>query len=50
MGYELFTTNVDPGKHAGGVEREKRSFKTLESFFPRSTSARRVESIDTRGA
>jgi hypothetical protein len=35
MGYELFTTNVDPGKHAGGVEREKRSFKNARIFFPK---------------
>jgi integrase len=32
-GQSYFASKVDPEKHAGGVEREKRSFKTLEPFF-----------------
>ena len=32
-GESYFATKVDPGKHAGGVERERRSFKTLIPFF-----------------
>ena len=28
-----FATKIDPEKHAGGVDREKRSFKALEPFF-----------------
>jgi integrase len=30
---DYFKSKVDPEKHAGGVEREKRSFKTLEPYF-----------------
>jgi integrase len=32
-GTAYFNGKVDPYKRAGGVEREKRSFKTLKSFF-----------------
>jgi len=28
-----FVSKIDPDKHAGGVDREKRSFKWLEPFF-----------------
>jgi hypothetical protein len=28
-----FANFVDPEKHAGGIDREKRSYKTLEPFF-----------------
>jgi integrase len=28
-----FESKIDPEKHAGGVDREKRSFKALEPFF-----------------
>src|SRR5262245_33315244 len=28
-----FKSKIDPEKHAGGVDREKRSFKTLKPFF-----------------
>ncbi|HEY2920939.1 MAG TPA: site-specific integrase [Candidatus Binatia bacterium] len=30
---EYFAKKVDPEKHAGGVEREKRSYETLKPFF-----------------
>jgi hypothetical protein len=30
---EYFAKKVDPDKHAGGVERERRSYKTLKPFF-----------------
>src|SRR5262249_20424182 len=30
---EYFAKKVDPEKHAGGVEREKRSYKALKPFF-----------------
>jgi integrase len=32
-GTDYFDGKVDPDKRAGGVEREKRSFKTLKAFF-----------------
>ena len=32
-GKSYFATKVDPEKHAGGVEREGRSFKPLSRFF-----------------
>ena len=32
-GADYFNGKVDPDKRAGGVEREKRSFKTLKLFF-----------------
>ncbi len=32
-GADYFKSKVDPHKRAGGVEREKRSFKTLKTFF-----------------
>ena len=28
-----FESKIDPEKHAGGIDREKRSFKTLKPFF-----------------
>jgi len=30
---DYFKNKIDPEKHAGGVEREKRSFKTLAPYF-----------------
>ena len=33
FGTTYFNGKVDPDKRAGGVERERRSFKTLKSFF-----------------
>lgn len=30
---DYFQNKIDPGRHAGGIEREKRSYKALKPFF-----------------